>query len=174
MTMRHIAASLRIVVASGWVLVGVGLMRATPVRAQSVATCGPAGYRVITGRWDAVLKINWELRRDCGHPEWPARMVATSTARTPSAAKPRPLLGGSPGAAEVTAAMPLLVRAGEVVRLWEQDERVHIELSGVVEQSARLGERVLVRITHEGDDAGLSVEQIGGVVRGAGDVEMER
>jgi hypothetical protein len=55
-----------------------------------------------------------------------------------------------------------------------QDGMVRIEMSGVTEQSARVGERVLVRVTRQSDEAGLTVERIGGVVRGAGDVEMER
>jgi flagella basal body P-ring formation protein FlgA len=74
----------------------------------------------------------------------------------------------------VKAGEPLLVHAGDRVRLWMQDRTVRIEMNGVVEQSARVGERVTVRITHQSDDAGLTMEQIGGVVRGAGDVEMER
>ena len=60
------------------------------------------------------------------------------------------------------------------MRLWMQDGMVRIEMSGVTEQSARVGERVLVRVTRQSDEAGLTVERIGGVVRGAGDVEMER
>jgi hypothetical protein len=47
-------------------------------------------------------------------------------------------------------------------------------MSGVVERSARAGERVVVRITRPSDDAGLTVDRIDGIVRGAGDVEMER
>jgi hypothetical protein len=47
-------------------------------------------------------------------------------------------------------------------------------MSGVVERSARAGERVVVRITRQSDDAGLTVDRIDGIVRGAGDVEMER
>jgi flagella basal body P-ring formation protein FlgA len=80
---------------------------------------------------------------------------------------------GRPATA-VAAAQPLLVRAGDSVRLWEQDAMVRIEMRGVAEQSARAGERVVVQVTRQTDDAGLTVELIGGIVRGAGDVEMER
>jgi hypothetical protein len=55
-----------------------------------------------------------------------------------------------------------------------QDATVRIELAGVAEQSARGGERVVVRIEQQTEDAGLTVQRIAGVVRGAGDVEMER
>jgi hypothetical protein len=68
----------------------------------------------------------------------------------------------------------LLVHAGDAVTLWEQDAMVRIEMRGVVEQSAPAGERVVVRITRQTDDAGLTVDRVGGIVRGAGDVEMER
>jgi hypothetical protein len=47
-------------------------------------------------------------------------------------------------------------------------------MSGVVEQSARGGERVVVQIARQSEDSGMTVERIGGIVRGAGDVEMER
>jgi flagella basal body P-ring formation protein FlgA len=71
-------------------------------------------------------------------------------------------------------ARPLLVRAGDTVRLCLQDEKVRIEMTGVAEQSARDGEPVVVRVTHQSDDAGLTVERIAGIVRAPGDVEMER
>jgi flagella basal body P-ring formation protein FlgA len=69
---------------------------------------------------------------------------------------------------------PLLVHAGDRVRLWMQDEMVRIEMSGVVEQSARGGDRVMVQIMQHSDDVGMTVERIPGIVRSTGDVEMER
>jgi flagella basal body P-ring formation protein FlgA len=75
---------------------------------------------------------------------------------------------------QAMAAAPLLVRAGERVRLWRRDAVVRIEMSGVAESSARDGERVVVRVTRETEDAGLATQEIAGVVRGAGDVEMVR
>jgi hypothetical protein len=140
------------------------------VAAQTQAECGASGYRVIASRWDAVLRRGWELRQDCAHPEWPDRLVA---AVTPASI---PVSGTGHPAAPVaaTAILPLLVHAGDSVRLWEEDAMVRIEISGVAEQSARAGERVVVRITRQTDDAGLTVNRIGGIVRGAGEVEMER
>jgi hypothetical protein len=140
-----------------------------PACAQTQAECGAGGYRVIATRWDAVLGRSWELRQDCVHPEWPARLVAAATSgffRSGGA-------GRSAAATAVPAIRPLLVHAGDFVRLWEQDAMVRIEMSGVAEQSARAGERVVVRITPQTDDAGLRVDRIEGIVRGAGDVEME-
>ena len=143
--------------------------QAWPVAAAQ-AGCGVGGYRVVGERWDAVLGTGWEMRQDCAHPEWPARAVAVST---------RPI-GAVVRAAESArenvgrALEPVLVRAGERVRLWFVDATVHIEMSGVAEQPARMGERVTVRVERQDGDAGLRVEHIAGMVRGAGDVEMGR
>ena len=140
-----------------------------PAFAQTDAACDADGYRVIARRWDAVLKISYELRQDCAHPERPARSFAVGSALDTAS---RSVLTGPNIAA--AASQPLLVHAGEQVNLWMQDESVRIEMSGVAEQSARSGERVTVRITRQTDDAGLAVQRIAGIVRGSGDVEMER
>jgi hypothetical protein len=55
-----------------------------------------------------------------------------------------------------------------------QDKTVQIELTGLAEQSDHSDERVVVRIVQQTEDAGQTVQRIAGVVRGAGDVEMER
>jgi hypothetical protein len=133
--------------------------------AQVSAGCGAGGYRVVARRWDATLRMGWELRQDCAHPEWPARSVAVSAVLQSGRVQPSELL---------QTARPLLVRAGDRVQLWQQDENVRIEMSGVAEESARNGEHVVVRVTRQTDDAGLAVERINGMVRGAGDVEMAR
>jgi len=141
-----------------------------PVAAAAQAECGAQGYRVVARWWDVVLGRDWELRQACAHPEWPARLVAASAMGAGSTAR-----DGVAGTKEVAQAkQPLLVHAGDRVRLWSQDEMVRIEMSGVVEQSARGGEHVVVQIARQNEDAGMTVERIGGIVRGAGDVEMER
>jgi hypothetical protein len=133
--------------------------------AQTQTQCGANGYRVIASRWDAVLGREWELRQACAHPEWPARLIAESGFTSSGAVGLR-----------VTAppVQPVLVHAGDSVRLWEQNAMVRIEMSGIAEQAARAGERVIVRLTRQTDDGGLAVDRIDGIVRGAGDVEMER
>ena len=134
------------------------------------AECGAQGYRVVARQWDAVLGRSWELRQACAHPEWPARLFAASAAGAGLTAR-----DGVAGTKELVQTVPpLLVRAGDRVRLWSQDETVRIEMSGVVEQSARGGERVVVQVARQSEDSGMTVERIHGVVRGAGDVEMER
>jgi hypothetical protein len=148
-------------------LVAVAVVARYPA-ASAQSVCTAKGYRVLARRWDAVLSMGWELRQSCAHPEWPAHSVVLAAAA--------PLLGGRElrpaGAASIV--QPLLVHAGDPVRLWLQDQAVRIEMSGVAEQSARNGEHLMVRVTRQTDDAGVTAERIPGIVRGAGDVEMER
>ncbi len=137
--------------------------------AQDGTVCG-GGYRVIARRWDAVLQMGWEMRQNCAHPNWPARLVSVASIARGPAAVSRFVMPNE----QAPAVEPLLVRAGDQVRLWMEDGPVHIEMSGVAEQSARNGTHVIVRITRQSDDAGLTVQRIPGIVRGAGDVEMQR
>ncbi len=134
-----------------------------PASAQSVAGCTSEGYRVVSRRWDVALKINWELRQDCAHPDWPARAVPISPDKNANSA-----LQDTPGPrSQISfAAQPLLVHAGDAVRLWMQNNTVRIETRGIAEQSARAGEHVIVQITRQTDDAGLTVQQVAGIVRG--------
>jgi hypothetical protein len=133
--------------------------------AQASYGCGGDGSRVIATRWDAVLGRGWELQQDCAHPDWPARLVATSSRGATTA------LASQRAVEPMT---PLLVRAGDSVRLWQQAKNVRIEMTGVAEQGARAGEPIMVRVVRQTDDAGQTVQRISGTVRGAGDVEMER
>ena len=139
-----------------------------PLAAQAAAGCETDGSRVVARRWDALLKKVWELKQDCAHPEWPARSVADGSSVSGT------LDATEFARARVAIAQPLLIHAGDAVKLWLQDQKVRIEMSGVAEQSARNGERVMVRITRQNGDEGLPVDRIAGTVRGAGDVEMER
>ena len=140
---------------------------ATPGVAQS--DCMARDYRVVLQRWDAVLGRGLELRQNCSHPEWPARSVLLS----PSVVQP-----GTPHAQSASMQIPViqafLVRAGETVRLWRQDDKARIEMYGMAEQAAKKDERVTVRVQRQYGDDGPSIERITGIVRGTGDVEMER
>ena len=127
----------------------------------------PSGYRVIARRYDAELLKTWELRQDCLHPDWPAHSVAVSSNTALLTANLTPL-----SLATTFPAQPLLVRAGEPVRLWSQDASSHIEITGIAEQGARLGERINVRLTHKTDESGIIIQHIAGIVRGADDVEI--
>ena len=129
-------------------------------------TSCPSGYRVVARRYDTLLQKTWELREDCLHPGWPAYSVAvTNVALLAGNSTPLPL-------ATVVTIQPLLVHAGEPVRLWSQDAASRIEITGIAEQSARLGEHINVRISHQTDDNGLTIQHIAGIVRAEGNVEM--
>jgi Chaperone for flagella basal body P-ring formation len=175
------------VVVAGLLVCGRGAWGQAP---PATAGCGSEGYRVVARRWDALLARGWEVRRDCAHPEWPARTVAVSgmtrlsevgvgaQAEADRARGLRTLLRetglGETMLSGTVPDRPVLVRAGERVRLWSRGAVVRIEMSGVAESPAHEGERVVVRVTRETEDAGLAMQEIAGVVRGAGDVEMER
>jgi hypothetical protein len=145
-------------------------MSCTPAHAQADSGCPAGGYRILARTWDVVLKQAYELRQSCAHPDWPARSVAVSSGSASPAAPNRVAISNEPAPSP----QPLLVHAGDPVRLWMQSEMVRIEISGQAEQSARNGERVIVRVTRPSDEGGVAVERIPGIVRGAGDVEMER
>jgi hypothetical protein len=155
----------RMVAALGVLLVGATEVGDRMAVAQAADGCGAGGYRVVATRWDAVLGRGWELRQDCSHPDWPVRLVAILS---------RGASGAATGQRVAEPMKPLLVRAGDSVRLWQQAENVRIEMTGVAEQGARAGEPITVRVVRQTDDAGQTVQRISGTVRGAGDVEMER
>lgn len=140
-----------------------------PISAIAQSGCGSDGYRVISRRWDALLGTGRELRQNCTHPEWPVRSILMGSGVTGD-----PVKHNSPVPESKLLLQPLLVHAGDTVRLWQQDEKVRIEMYGVAEQSAREAERTIVRVLRQHGEEGTSVERIAGVVRATGDVEMER
>lgn len=126
--------------------------------------CTAEGYRVVAQRWDAALRTGWEFRQNCVHPEWPSRVVPSKSV----------VRGISKVGDSVPMLRPLLVHAGDQVRLWAQSEKVRVEMSGAVEQSGRNGDHVMVQIRRNSDELGSVLDRIAGIVRGVDDVEMER
>lgn len=146
------------------ILFAVGVLAACAA-AYAQPAC-PAGYRVLARRYDTLLQKTWELRQDCLHPGWPAHSIAVTNAA---------LLAGNTVSLPLAAlsnVQPLLVHAGEPVRLWSQDTAARIEITGIAEQSARLGEHLNVRITHQSDENGLTIQHIAGIVRASDNVEI--
>lgn len=129
--------------------------------------CDASGYRVLARHWDAVLKVGWELRQDCLHPEWPARSFPLRQPFVSNAA-------ASQGAAPTPAgfADPVAIHVGDTVRIWGQSATVRIEMQGIAEQSARRGETLTVRIAPPSSDS--LVQHLAGIVRDPGEVEMAR
>ena len=144
-----------------------GVLAARSVAAQ-VATCDASGKQAIAHRWDVVLGHEWEMVRDCRHPDWPARAAAVKAIAAIAHAMP------VPPAAAIAAPEPPVVHAGDAVTLWQQAAFVRIELAGVAERAARRGERIEVRVTRTAEDGAQTVERIAGTVRAPGNVEMER
>lgn len=121
------------------------------------------GYRVASVRWDPVMQQSWATIVSCEHPEWPGISLRTSEANhTPSGV-----------GAQVREEHVPLVRAGDVVELWRQEDLLRIEVSGVAEQSGSMGETIRVRLLRRQGSNQSAEEQFNGIVRGPADVEMQ-
>jgi hypothetical protein len=115
-------------------------------------------YRVSEVRWDPVLGQRWAMVASCDHPEQPAFAVQTAGA-----------IAGRETARRKDESAPV-VRAGDVVRLWRQEDNLRIEMTAMSEENGGLGKAIRVRLV--GSDA---VErQFIGIIRGVADVEMQR
>jgi hypothetical protein len=121
------------------------------------------GYRVASVRWDPVMQQSWATIVSCEHPEWPGVSLRTSE---PSHAS----TGLSTQAREER--VPL-VRAGDIVELWRQEDLLRIEVSGVAEQGGSMGETIRVRLLRRTGSNQSAEEQFSGIVRGRAEVEMQ-
>ncbi len=140
--------------------------------ASQTGVRGVQGYRLETLRRDAFSGVEWATVRSCGHPEWPGTLVMLSAWSSG---------GGLAGRrSEIAGARALLMLAGTRVRLVETSGNVRMEMSGVAQGSAALGERVKVRmmpVSGDGTDSGTSwagnERFLTGVVRGSELVEVD-
>jgi hypothetical protein len=122
------------------------------------------GYRVARIEADQVLGQRWAMIARCDHPEWPAfALLASSLASSRNVER------------SVTEGLRtvLIVRAGDVVRLWRQESLLRIEVAGVSEESGGLGKTIRVRLLRRNTDDQSIPERFYGVVRGPFDVEMQ-
>jgi hypothetical protein len=124
------------------------------------------GYRVAGIQSDPVLGQRWVTISSCNHPEWPA--IAFPTTESISRKLPAQEKHSS---LEAVRQIPV-VHAGDVVRLWRQENILRIEIAGVSEESAGLGETVRVRLLRRNTDDQSVPEQFSGIVRGRSNVEM--
>jgi hypothetical protein len=125
------------------------------------------GYRVARIQPDAVLGQRWAMVASCGHPEWPTFAVPANG--TLSFTAPRNAEGRL---IESTRTTPV-VRAGDIVRLWKQENLLRIEVAGVSEESGGLGKTIRVRLLRRNTEDQSIPEQFSGVIRGPSDVEMQ-
>jgi len=139
-------------------------VRLAGVKASAPIGADNEGYRVTGVRWDPVLQQNWVTVVSCGHPEWPGILLRTGETRR------LPTVLSTPAQEEHVP----LVRAGDIVELWRQEDRLRIEVGGVAEQSGSLGETIRVRLLRQQGSSQSAEEQFNGIVRGPADVEMQR
>jgi hypothetical protein len=72
----------------------------------------------------------------------------------------------------IISAIPV-VRAGDPVRLWKQEDLLRIEIAGISEESGNLGNKIRVRLLHRNTDDQAMQEEFSGIIRGPSDVELQ-
>lgn len=126
------------------------------------------GHRVVSMRWDPVLRRQWAQVADCAHPEWPdVEVPMHEPGEVPAVVRPkRP---------STVAAPPVpVVRAGDAVQLWSEQSDLRLVVAAIAEQSGAPGQVVRVRLMPR-KTLGQQVErEFTGVVRGPHEVEMQR
>jgi hypothetical protein len=125
------------------------------------------GYRVTRIESDQVLGLKWAMIARCGHPEWP--LVALPANGASSVASTQEMERSVSDGLNKTP----VVRAGDIVRLWRQENYLRIEVAGVSEESGYLGKTIRVRLLHRNTDDQFIPERFLGVIRGPLDVEMQ-
>src|SRR5260370_15449908 len=138
-------------------------MSGTAIAASPVATCastrsamvehvGLDGHTSLTAavedlqvkkvRWDPVLRQSWTTLASCDHPERPALAQKISELTVDSL----PLRQSDHTQEQRSRTILLLVRAGDFVRLWRQEQHLRIEVLAVSQESGELGSNVRVRL----------------------------
>jgi hypothetical protein len=121
------------------------------------------GYRVASVRWDPIMRQSWATIVSCGHPEWPGTSLRTGDANHAT----------HEVSAQAREDRSPVVRAGDIVEIWRQEDLLRIEVTGVAEQSGSVGETIRVRLLRRAGSNQSVEEQFSGIVRGRADVEMQ-
>jgi Chaperone for flagella basal body P-ring formation len=125
------------------------------------------GYRVTGIQSDPVLGRRWAVVANCDHAEWPVLAVITSGSAQDARSRTNPI------PMTIARSVPVVVHAGDNVRLWKQEDRLRIEVAGVSEESGGLGKTIRVRLLRRSADDQVIQEEFSGIVRGPSDVEMQ-
>jgi hypothetical protein len=125
------------------------------------------GYRVSGIKLDPVLGLRWAMIASCDHPEWPSFAASTN------ATTAMPTHRESEHLSTTSIKSVPIVRAGEVVRLWRQENLLRIEVAAVSEEDGSLGRTIRVRLLRRSTDDQSIPEQFSGIIRGPSDVEMQ-
>jgi hypothetical protein len=124
------------------------------------------GFRVLKIQSDPVLRQKWATIATCGRPEWPVFATPVNGNGSPQLfQQPEPSL-------HANARGTPLVLAGEIIRLWRQEELLRIEMAGVSEDSGDLGKTIRVRLLQRNADQSAPA-MFFGVVRGQSNVEIK-
>ncbi|MBB5338501.1 hypothetical protein HDF13_000834 [Edaphobacter lichenicola] len=138
---------------------------AVDVTSSSYSILESGGYRVARIQSDPVLRQSWATIIHCGHPGWPAVALPLPDSIPPIRLREQGSVNNIPSS--------VLIRAGEIVRLWRQESFLRIEVAGISEGNGGLGDLIKVRLLRRGTDDQTIAEQFSGIVRGPSDVEMK-
>ena len=130
-------------------------------------TSESSGYRVTRLQSDPVLGQRWAMIANCNHPEWPVFALPANevTSLETTQETKRSLIESGQRS--------LVVRVGDLVRLWKQESLLRIEVAGVSEESGSVGKTIRVRLLRSNTDGQSAPEEFSGVVRGPSDVEIQ-
>jgi hypothetical protein len=129
----------------------------------SASKAGENGYKVIKVQRDELLRRSWAMVANCEHPEWSVIALPISSSSSIEFMRSFPSI----------AQLPIVVRAGDTVRLWRREALLQITVNGVSEENGSLGNTVLVRLPQRSIDSISPPEEFTGVVRGPSNVEMQ-
>jgi hypothetical protein len=137
---------------------------ATGSLTSSPSISGGGGYRVMRIQSDPVLRQSWATVIRCDHPEWPAVALPLRDSIFPIRREQQ---------SATIIPTSVVIRAGEIVRLWRKETSLRIEVAGISEGNGGLGDLIKVRLLRRNTDDRSIDEQFSGVVRGPSDVEMK-
>jgi hypothetical protein len=113
-----------------------------------------------------LLRRQWAIISSCEHPEFPSLTLPVSERATEH---------------KDGAMTPFsIVHAGDVVLVWSQEAFVRIEMTGVAEGNAALGDRIRIHllrpstVSAEGANFAQNVGPLFGIVRGPHEVEIRQ
>jgi hypothetical protein len=132
-----------------------------PVIAATSSPLSKSGYRLSRIQSDPALGKRWAMIVSCDHPEWPAFALPLESSNP---------LKTSQGMCTQEIPSTPVVHAGDVVQLWRYDRLLHIEVTGISEESGNLDQKIRVRLVQR--DSGAP-QQLLGLVRGPSNVEIE-
>jgi Chaperone for flagella basal body P-ring formation len=130
-------------------------------------------------RWDPVLACAWEIFADPVHPERPEVAVPALpgeqvAARATAAALVEAAVAVTVEArVQMAAAAVPVVHRGDRVTLWSVETNLRLQLAAVAEENGAVGERIRLSIPGAGWGGDGAAQPVRGVVRCAGEVEME-